>query len=55
MTPTTRGRIYALGARRAARRATRRTARREAELALKAWASADKDLAELKTIADLRK
>jgi hypothetical protein len=31
------------------------TARREAELALKAWASADKDLAELKTIADLKK
>ncbi|HEY5758682.1 MAG TPA: hypothetical protein VIU34_22805, partial [Steroidobacter sp.] len=31
------------------------TARREAELALKAWASADKDLAELKTISDLRK
>ena len=31
------------------------TARREAELALKAWAGADKDLAELKTIADLRR
>jgi tetratricopeptide (TPR) repeat protein len=31
------------------------TARREAELALKGWASADKDLAELKTIADLKK
>jgi tetratricopeptide (TPR) repeat protein len=33
----------------------RDTARREAELALKAWASADRDLQELKTIADLRK
>jgi hypothetical protein len=31
------------------------TARREAELALKAWANGDKDLPELKTIADLRK
>lgn len=31
------------------------TARREAELALKAWALADKELAELKTIAALRK
>lgn len=31
------------------------TARREAELAAKAWASADADLAELKTIADLRR
>jgi len=30
------------------------TARRESELALKAWVSADKDLAELKTISDLR-
>jgi Tfp pilus assembly protein PilF len=31
------------------------TARREAELAAKAWSWADKDLAELKTIADLRR
>lgn len=31
------------------------TARREFELAVKAWASADKDLAELKTISDLRR
>ena len=31
------------------------TARREAELALKAWSLADKDLAELKTISDLRR
>jgi tetratricopeptide (TPR) repeat protein len=31
------------------------TARREAELAAKAWSFADKDLAELKTIADLRR
>ena len=31
------------------------TARREAELALKAWATADKDLSELKTLADLRR
>ena len=31
------------------------TARREAELAAKAWAGADKDLAELKTISDLRR
>jgi hypothetical protein len=31
------------------------TARREFELAAKAWANADKDLAELKTISDLRR
>lgn len=31
------------------------TARREAELAAKLWAGADKDLAELKTISDLRR
>jgi Tfp pilus assembly protein PilF len=31
------------------------TARREAELALKGWASADKELAEMKTISDLRR
>ena len=31
------------------------TARREFALALKAWANADRDLAELKTISDLRK
>ena len=31
------------------------TARREAELAAKAWASADQDLAELKIISDLRR
>jgi Tfp pilus assembly protein PilF len=31
------------------------TARREAEAALKAWTLADKDLPELKTIAELRK
>ena len=31
------------------------TARREAEAALKAWPLADKDLPELKTIAELRK
>ena len=31
------------------------TARREADLALKAWGSADKDLAELKTLAELKK
>jgi Tfp pilus assembly protein PilF len=31
------------------------TARREFELALKAWAGADRDLPELKTIADLRR
>lgn len=31
------------------------TARREAELAAKAWAAADRDLDELKTIADLRR
>ena len=33
----------------------RPTARREAELAAKAWAGADKDLSELKTISDLRR
>lgn len=33
----------------------RETSRREADLALKAWAAADKDLGELKTIADLRR
>ncbi len=31
------------------------TARREAELAAKAWAKADKDLIELRTISDLRR
>jgi hypothetical protein len=31
------------------------TARREFELASKAWAQADRDMAELKTIADLRR
>ena len=31
------------------------TARREAELALKGWANADKDMGELKTIAELRR
>jgi Tfp pilus assembly protein PilF len=31
------------------------TARREAELALKGWATADKDMLELKTISDLRR
>ena len=42
-------------ARRPARRGNSATTCREFELAVKAWAGADKDLAELKTISDLRR